>query len=267
MRCASSGPHRQPPSMLPTVENAHPARSATRWRVRPRALRISRSPPTGLLVLGCMAARSHRSARENRTENRGRGRPSKRDTRDGRLGFADLARASTGKRPQAEAAALAGLLPAAPGDQRRARDAARDDQRRAWRAHLRAAEAGRPAWALRLTLGGAPATWHVVAGLPGAYHPDRLTPAGGGQGWPAVAQARAAGTDPGCPVELVAVTAADARAELAAIGSGEPPAELSARHLVAAVRARSPGTVESVERQVRRDRARARELLAERLAR
>ena len=76
--------------------------------------------------------------------------------------------------------------------------------------------------ALRLTLGGAPDTWHTVVGLPGHYHPSIPAPVGG-PGETPVDVAEQVATDPGCPVELVDITAeqaAQARDELAALRVG-----------------------------------------------
>lgn len=70
--------------------------------------------------------------------------------------------------------------------------------------------------ALKLTLGGAPLTWHSVTGLIGFYHPDIPTPVGG-PGECSLALAKEAAADEGAPVELVQiseVTAAKSRALL-----------------------------------------------------
>jgi hypothetical protein len=56
-------------------------------------------------------------------------------------------------------------------------------------------------YALRLTLGGAPSTMHVIPGL-GYVRTDPPAPVGG-PGEPTLEQAIAAATDPGNPVELV----------------------------------------------------------------
>lgn len=194
------------------------------------------------------------------TENRRRGRPAKASTAAGLLAFGDLARASTGRRGQPEAALLLGLLHPAAGEIRRGQDAARRELAAAWRTRLARATTGRPAWALRLTLGGAPSSWHVVAGLPGAYHPARLTGAGG-RGEATLNQARAAGADPGCPVALVAVTPQIARDELARLNAAdaEPlPLEIAARHIVALVEARDPRAVRSACQSIYRDARRSR---------
>lgn len=66
----------------------------------------------------------------------------------------------------------------------------------------------RKAPALILTLGGAPASAHIVAGLPGTYRPDRPAPLGG-PGEATLDQAKAADADPGVPVALVQIPASD----------------------------------------------------------
>jgi hypothetical protein len=70
---------------------------------------------------------------------------------------------------------------------------------------------------LRLTLGGAPATPHVVAGAPGLYRPDVATPVGD-DGELSLEDAKRFADDPALPLELVEITdeeAASARATLA----------------------------------------------------
>ena len=67
-------------------------------------------------------------------------------------------------------------------------------------------------YALRLTLGGAPATLHLIPGL-GYVHGDRPAPVGE-PGEPSLERAVEASKDPGCAVELVELSegeAADAR--------------------------------------------------------
>lgn len=57
---------------------------------------------------------------------------------------------------------------------------------------------------LRLTLPGAPSTWHHLPDHGVWLHPKHPTPVGG-PGEPTQAAAKAMADDPGCPVELVAV--------------------------------------------------------------
>jgi hypothetical protein len=67
---------------------------------------------------------------------------------------------------------------------------------------------------LRLTVGGAPNTPHIVPGLPGFYYPDKPTPVGG-DGEASVEQAEKAAE--GSTVEIVHITpkeAGDAREAL-----------------------------------------------------
>lgn len=62
-----------------------------------------------------------------------------------------------------------------------------------------------PERGLRLTLAGAPATPHVVTGVPGLYRPD--VPTLVGDGHPVdLAEAKRLSTDPAVPLELVDVT-------------------------------------------------------------
>jgi hypothetical protein len=64
--------------------------------------------------------------------------------------------------------------------------------------------------ALRLTLGGAPNTWHTLGEHPGLYHPTiptLLRLVGRDEEW-----AQALHDDEGCPVEVVSVAAKDAPA-------------------------------------------------------
>lgn len=62
--------------------------------------------------------------------------------------------------------------------------------------------------ALKLTLGGAPETWHIVGSV--AYvHPVIPSPVGG-KGEPSVEVAEKLSDDPGCEVKLVQITAAQA---------------------------------------------------------
>lgn len=67
--------------------------------------------------------------------------------------------------------------------------------------------------ALRLTLGNAPNTWHVVEGLPGFFHPTSPTPVGE-FGCPTEDQAKAAVKAEGCPVEFVDIQASEAQSAL-----------------------------------------------------
>lgn len=60
--------------------------------------------------------------------------------------------------------------------------------------------------ALKLNLGGAPATPHVIPGLPGFYHPEKPTPVGE-RGECSLDRAKEAAKDEGCHVELVSITA------------------------------------------------------------
>jgi hypothetical protein len=62
---------------------------------------------------------------------------------------------------------------------------------------------------LRLSLGGAPATWHTVDGLSGLFHPDIPVPV------PEGADAMALSKDPGCPLERVLLSANDAESNAA----------------------------------------------------
>lgn len=63
--------------------------------------------------------------------------------------------------------------------------------------------ATKKAQGLRHSLGGAPQTWHTVEGLPGLYHPTKPV------SLPVdLATAKKWHEDPGCPVELVAASAA-----------------------------------------------------------
>lgn len=64
--------------------------------------------------------------------------------------------------------------------------------------------------ALRLTLGGAPESWHTVAGLSGHFHPSIPTPVGGPGEVPVDVAEEYAKQD-GAPVELVDVTAEQAQ--------------------------------------------------------
>ena len=57
---------------------------------------------------------------------------------------------------------------------------------------------------LRLTLGGAPHTPHVVPGVPGVYRPERATPVGGPGELP-FGEAKRISDDPGIPLELVEI--------------------------------------------------------------
>jgi len=63
--------------------------------------------------------------------------------------------------------------------------------------------------ALRLTLGNAPATWHMVADLPGLYHPELPTPVGE---FISKGAADAAHADSGVPVEFVKADAQELEA-------------------------------------------------------
>lgn len=63
--------------------------------------------------------------------------------------------------------------------------------------------------ALRLTLGGAPDTWHTVVGLPGWFHTQIPVPVGG-PGDPPLELAESAAKDDGCPVVLVHISDKDA---------------------------------------------------------
>lgn len=65
-------------------------------------------------------------------------------------------------------------------------------------------------YGLRLTLGGAPNTPHVIPGL-GYVQVDPPAPVGG-PGEPSLERARRAAEDPGCSVELVELTAKEATA-------------------------------------------------------
>lgn len=72
---------------------------------------------------------------------------------------------------------------------------------------------------LRLTVGGAPLTPHIVPGLPGFYYPHKATPVGG-PGEASLEQAKEAATGRGAAVELVDMTQKetdDAREALAEV--------------------------------------------------
>ncbi|PTL55753.1 hypothetical protein [Paraconexibacter algicola] len=69
--------------------------------------------------------------------------------------------------------------------------------------------------ALVLTLGGAPASPHVLPGVPGHYRPDRPTVCDQ-PGGPGLEQARALSANPGAPVALVYLTDKERDAALAA---------------------------------------------------
>lgn len=72
---------------------------------------------------------------------------------------------------------------------------------------------------LRLTVGGAPLTPHIVPGLPGFYYPHKATPVGG-PGEATLEQAQKAAKGRGAAVELVDMTekeADDAREALAEV--------------------------------------------------
>jgi len=64
--------------------------------------------------------------------------------------------------------------------------------------------------ALRLSLGGAPATWHTVGEYPGLWHPHIPVPVSVLDGDEAWAQARH--DDPGCHLELVYLSDKEAEA-------------------------------------------------------
>lgn len=70
-------------------------------------------------------------------------------------------------------------------------------------------------YGLKLTLGGAPNTPHILPavgdqpGVPGFYRPDQATPVGG-PGECSLERAQAADADPNCPVELVELTDSEA---------------------------------------------------------
>lgn len=55
---------------------------------------------------------------------------------------------------------------------------------------------------LRLTLGGAPASPHFVAGVPGLYRPDIPTPVGH-EGEMSIEEAEGYANDPAIPLELI----------------------------------------------------------------
>lgn len=89
----------------------------------------------------------------------------------------------------------------------------------------------KPEKGLRLTLGGAPGTPHVVVGLPGFYRSDKPTPVGG-PGECSLARAEEASREEGCPVEVVPLTekqAAELREESAAIRDESRSAVVAAR--------------------------------------
>jgi hypothetical protein len=111
---------------------------------------------------------------------------------------------------------------------------------------------------LRLTLGGAPAVPHVVAGVPGLFRPDVGTPVGGDGEIP-LDEAERLAADESIPLELVDLEneqrardqqAADleaARAGIAAAVGGDPqgsePARIAAE--VQAVRTTEPAAAGS----------------------
>lgn len=83
--------------------------------------------------------------------------------------------------------------------------------------------------ALRFNLGGAPNTWHFMPAHPGLWHPQIAVPIDvveGDTDW-----AQQLHDDPGCPVELVYLTATEAEAgrEAYADASGESLETLLAR--------------------------------------
>ena len=61
--------------------------------------------------------------------------------------------------------------------------------------------------ALLLDHPGAPSTPHTLPGLPGTYHAETPAPVGG-PGELTVEHAKALDADPGCPLKLVTITAA-----------------------------------------------------------
>ena len=65
--------------------------------------------------------------------------------------------------------------------------------------------------ALKFTAGGAPLEFSYIAGVPGLYHPDFPTPVGEGTDIP-LPIAELFDKQPGCPVELVHITAKQAEA-------------------------------------------------------
>src|SRR5256885_15085732 len=65
--------------------------------------------------------------------------------------------------------------------------------------------------AVRLTLGGAPASPHVIVGLPGYYMPNEPTPVGG-DGELSVEEAHEAAAEPGMHLEVVDVAASEIEA-------------------------------------------------------
>lgn len=71
---------------------------------------------------------------------------------------------------------------------------------------------------LRLTLGGAPASPHVVQGVPGLYRPDAPTPVGG-EGELSLEEAKRLDADAGVPLELVTIKKADEEAVRARVAA------------------------------------------------
>jgi hypothetical protein len=102
--------------------------------------------------------------------------------------------------------------------------------------------------ALLLTLGGAPATWHLVEGV--YVHPDVPSPVGE-MGEPTVEKAEALAAADGCRVKLVEITAAEAAdaraARAAARGEGLHGAREAARQANADRRRAHPSDVDRIQ--------------------
>lgn len=63
--------------------------------------------------------------------------------------------------------------------------------------------------ALKFTQGGAPLAWSMIPGVPGLFHPDHPMPIDDEPSL-TVEYAKLLAKDPGCPLEVVSITAAQA---------------------------------------------------------
>jgi hypothetical protein len=99
--------------------------------------------------------------------------------------------------------------------------------------------------ALKLTLGGAPATWHSVDGLLGFYHPDIPTPLGGPGECP-LDVAEAAAANDNAPVELVYISEAEAEKSRGVLGEQVTDAARALRDGYGATRQQVDATIEAL---------------------
>lgn len=99
--------------------------------------------------------------------------------------------------------------------------------------------------ALILTLGGAPAEWHVIAGV-GHVHPTIPSPVGG-EREPSLTVAKKLDANPGCEVKLVEVTAEDAAAGRAARAAARGEGLNAAREVRRRDRDALPAEVDQVQ--------------------